>query len=250
MLHGIYGRGRNWSTVVKQAAAQRPEWGFRLTDLRLHGDSPAGEPPHTLAACAGDVDALAQEMHTRGEPGRAVIGHSFGGKGALARAPNIDGLEQIWVIDSTPAMRTPGGSAWEMLDLLRSLPTRFGTRGVAVAALEARGLASGVAAWMATNLRAEGGELVWILDFDAMEALLQDFFATDLWRTVEAPPDRLVVHIVKAEESSTLDAAACARIEAAAGATGRVHLHRVAGGHWVNSENPSAIVDLLAAHLP
>jgi hypothetical protein len=109
---------------------------------------------------------------------------------------------------------------------------------------------------MATNLRPAGRDdpsprpYVWSLDLDALEVLLRDFFATDLWRIIEAPPGRLVVHVVKAEESSTLDEAACARVATAARATGRVHLHRIAGGHWVNSENPGAIVDLLAHALP
>jgi pimeloyl-ACP methyl ester carboxylesterase len=262
VLHGIYGRGRNWAAVAKQTAARRPAWGFRLTDLRLHGDSPPGDPPHTFAAAADDVAALA----TTAAEGtvRAVIGHSFGGKVALALAGRIDTLDQIWVIDSTPAARTPGGSAWDMLGMVRGLPPRFASRAEAVAALEGRGLSPGVAAWMATNLRAESdtgsprpsprergeGGYAWSLDFDALEALLRDFFATDLWQAVEAPPGQVVVHIVKAGESSTLDEEACARIEAAARSNGRVHLHRVSGGHWVNSENPSAIVDLLATHLP
>jgi esterase len=254
VLHGIYGRGRNWAAVAKQVAARRPSWGFRLVDLRLHGDSPPGDAPHTLAAAAADVGALARKEltgeATAAAPVRAVIGHSFGGKVALALAPQLDTLEQIWMIDSTPGVREPSGSAWEMLDRVRRLPGRFATRAEATAALERNGLAPGVAAWMATNLRATGDGLVWSLDLDALEALLRDFFATDLWRVIESPPGRLVVHVVKAEESSTLDEAACARVEAAARATGRVHLHRVTGGHWVNSENPSAIVDLLATHLP
>lgn len=250
MLHGIYGRGRNWSTVARQVAAQRPDWGFELIDLRLHGDSPAGDPPHTLAAVAADVVALAQEEAGRGATIRAAIGHSFGGKVALALAGRIETLDQIWIIDSTPGTREPGGAAWEMLDVVRGLPARFTTRAEAIAGLEGRGLSPGVAAWMATNLRAAEGGLTWSLDFDALEALLRDFFATDLWHTIESPPGRVVVHVIKAEESSTLDEAACARIAAAARETGRVHLHRVAGGHWVNTENPSAIVSLLAAHLP
>jgi esterase len=250
VLHGIYGRGRNWTGVARQVAAARPSWGLRLTDLRLHGASPAGDPPHTLAASAADVAALARDEAARGAITRAVIGHSFGGKVALALAPQIDTLDQIWVIDSTPGTRAPGGSAWEMLDVVRSVPPRFATRADAVAALEQRGLSAGVAAWMATNLRASDDGLVWSLDFDALEGLLRDFFATDLWRTIEAPPGRVVVHVVKAEESSTLDEAACARVEAAARETGRVHLHRVAGGHWVNTENPGAIVELLTRELP
>ena len=55
MLHGIYGRGRNWMSMAREIAAARPEWGALLVDLRLHGDSPAFDPPHTVDAAAADV---------------------------------------------------------------------------------------------------------------------------------------------------------------------------------------------------
>jgi pimeloyl-ACP methyl ester carboxylesterase len=38
------------------------------------------------------------------------------------------------------------------------------------------------------------------------------------------------------------------RAERAAGQ--RVHLHRIAGGHWVNADNPDALLDLLIEWLP
>lgn len=31
-------------------------------------------------------------------------------------------------------------------------------------------------------------------------------------------------------------------------ATGRVQLHEVRGGHWLNSDNPTALVELLLEH--
>ena len=52
-----------------------------------------------------------------------------------------------------------------MLGLLRRLPASFASRAAAVAALEGAGLAPGVAAWMATNLRlasaGDGRDLRW-----------------------------------------------------------------------------------------
>src|SRR5690349_25137815 len=57
-LHGIYGRGRNWAAIARGLAARRPEWASALVDLRLHGASPAFDPPHSVAACAADVRDL------------------------------------------------------------------------------------------------------------------------------------------------------------------------------------------------
>lgn len=251
MLHGIYGRGRNWAAIARLLAVRRPELAVALVDLRLHGDSPAFAPPHTLAACAADVEALIVHPDGWPAPADAVVGHSYGGKVALAllaEAPPA-ALSQIWVVDSTPAAGEPDGTAWDMLGIVRGLPPRVASRAEAVAGLVAAGITPDVAAWMATNLRRDGDGLVWGLDWDAMEALLRDFFVRDLWPVVETPPPGVAIHFVKATQSSRLSEDACTRIEAAGRATGRVHLHRVEGGHWVHAENPDAVTALLASAL-
>ena len=58
VLHGIFGSGRNWASVARRLVRRRPEWGVLLVDLRLHGASQGLSPPHTIAACAADVDRL------------------------------------------------------------------------------------------------------------------------------------------------------------------------------------------------
>jgi esterase len=250
VLHGIYGRGRNWTSVARQVVDRRPEWAAMLVDLRLHGDSPPMPPPHTIDSAADDVRRLVQSI-SDAHPVAAVVGHSFGGKVALRLAePLLARLAQVWMIDSTPEPRTPSGSAWDLLALLRSLPARFASRAEAVTALEAHGCSTLVARWMSTNLQRTNGDFVWALDLDAIELLLRDFFDTDLWHVIESPPGALTLHVVKAEASSTLGEEACARVVRAGEATGRVQLHRVPGGHWLNVENPQAIVELLAAELP
>jgi esterase len=78
-----------------------------------------------------------------------------------------------------------------------------------------------------------------------MEALLDDFFATDLMHVIEEPPEGLEVHVLRATRSDVLSGEAAARIEAAARRSGRVWLHDVEGGHWLNADNPAAVVELL-----
>jgi pimeloyl-ACP methyl ester carboxylesterase len=250
-LHGIYGRGRNWAAIARTLTVRRPEWAAALVDLRLHGASPAMAPPHTVAACADDVRTLIARADWPA-PAAVVVGHSFGGKVALSLVGDgaAPPLSQLWVVDSTPEAGEPDGTAWRMLGLVRSLPQRVATRGDAVDALVAGGIGPDVAAWMASNLRRDGDGLVWALDWPAMEALLRDFFFRDLWTVVEAPPPGLAIHFIKATESSRLSEAACARIEAAGRASGRVHLHRVEGGHWVHADNPDRVTALLADVLP
>ncbi len=109
--------------------------------------------------------------------------------------------------------------------------------------------ASGRDGWVRAGSGSSSGGLLWSIDPEVMEALIRDYFRHDLWPIVDAPPPGLSVHIVRALGSSVLNAAAAARIRRAGARTGRVALHDVEGGHWVNVENPAALHGVLAAGL-
>lgn len=196
----------------------------------------------------------------------------FGGEPrAAVRVPSV-----TWVVESTPAERPPEGSAWKMLGVLRSHPGPFADRAEAITAVESSGFSNAVAQWMATNAvpasrvpeappleharrsDADGGagsssdaELIWRLDPDDMEALLRDFFATDAWPVLEHPPEGARIHVVRARESRVLDEVSRGRILRAGQATrGRVRLHEVSGGHWVNADDPEGLQRLLVESMP
>jgi esterase len=246
MLHGIFGRGRNWAAIAKGLVAARPDYACVLIDLPHHGDSGAGAHGDTVQGVAADVATWCDARPPR--PG-AILGHSFGGKIALAVADLWrDRSLQVWVIDSTPDARGPSGSAWQLLQTVRRLPATFPSRDALVAALAAEGWAAGVSQWMATNLERRGEAFAWRLDFDAMERLLLDFFGSDLWPVVEHPASGHAVHFIKATESSVMSDDAVRRAQGAA--PGRVHVHHIEGGHWIHAEKPDVIVGLLARTLP
>lgn len=240
--------GRNWGSIARRVVASRREWGVVLVDLREHGGSRGFAPPHTLAAAAEDVHELARALGVHTD---AILGHSFGGKVALEYARRFPGdVDQLWIVDSTPEARAPGGSAVRMLESVRRHPGPFATRGELVSALEGEGWASGVAQWMSSNLTPTEGGYRWALDFEAMRSLLDDFFATDLMGVVESPPAGLEIHVLRATRSDVLSEGAASRIEAAARRCGRVRLHDVEGGHWLNADNPAAVSELLERGLP
>ena len=250
LLHGIYGAGRNWRTVARRLVRVRPGWRVTLADLRSHGRSPR-LAPHTVEACAADLADLETRL---GRAADAVLGHSFGGKVALLHARRAaPGPRQCWIVDSAPGAGRPAGGAWRMLGALRRRPGPFGSRAEAVAAVEAEGHSPRVARWMAANVARRGGDGGGVggggIDPDEMEAYLRDYFRVDAWDVVEEPPEGTAIHFVKASASSALDAEAVARIRGA-GRGGRVFLHEVEGGHWLNAENPDAVVELLARTLP
>lgn len=246
MLHGIYGRGRNWQAIARAVVAARPDYGCRLVDLPYHGESGPGAHGDSVRGLAHDLSDWCREAAVTPD---VVLGHSFGGKVALAFAERERARPlQVWVIDSTPEAKPAGGSAWEMLALIRSLPDSFTTREEAAEAIEAGGYARGVAIWMATNLVRSDNRFVWRLDFSAMDRLLDDFFTTDLWPVVEQRADGHDIHFLRASTSSAMSGQAAARVEALNDP--HVVLHRRDGTHWIHAESPDVVSELLLAHLP
>jgi pimeloyl-ACP methyl ester carboxylesterase len=246
MLHGIYGRGRNWLGIARSLTVARPEYACWLVDLPHHGASGPGAHGDTVHGLAQDV---ADWLPQAGVTPTAILGHSYGGKVALSMAAAApDTPLQVWVIDSTPEAKPPSGSAYDLLRVIRELPPRFHSREAAQAALAAHGYTVGVAQWMSTNLVRDGESFRWHLDFGAMERLLLDFFDTDLWSVIEHPSPVHDIHILKASESNAITPEAVGRIKAAAGE--RVHLHHAEGGHWIHAERPEVVTALLVQGLP
>lgn len=253
-LHGILGSGTNWRGFAKRLLAGRPGLEAWLVDLRMHGRSQGFPPPHTVEACARDLVALAA---SEGKTVTHVLGHSFGGKVAMAFAlARPEPLERVFVIDSHPGIpKVQRGSETTMrvLELLRAAPARFPTRDAFTAFFVERGLDRGVTAWLAMNLAAEGDDFVFRLDLDAIEALLHDYLVTDGFSLVEAPPagfsGRVVV--VKGGSSPTVDAEAEARLRAAAEARpAHVAFETIPNaGHWVHVDAPDALLAVVGRHL-
>lgn len=244
LLHGIYGAGRNWNAVSKRIVEAQPSWGVLAIDLRGHGRSETGTPPHTVSACAADLRGLP----TAGHPvASAVLGHSFGGKVATVFAAESE-LEALWIADSTPTVRPAGGSAWRMLEVLEGHPGPFLDREGAIAAVEAEGYANPVAQWMATNVeRGTDDAWRWRLDTEQMRELLLDFFALDAWPAMRAAAEvGTHVHLLRGVESSVVTEDDIARFDALASEGLPVDRTDLQAGHWLNADAPDRVAELVA----
>lgn len=253
MTHGIYGTGGNWRSIARQVVNRRPEWGAILLDLRGHGKSEDGAPPHDLAACARDVLAAVRAEADAGRAVHAICGHSYGGKVMLAtRAAWPDAtLAQTWVLDSTPSARPNAfddhdNSVIQVLDLLERLPTTWRRRADFVQAVSGTPDGGALANWLAMSLVPDGDQLRVRFDVVQLRALLADYFARDLWSAVESPALPGDVRFVVAEKSDTVSADDRARAIAAP----RTTVDVVPTGHWLHLEAPAAIVELIASGLP
>ena len=247
MTHGIYGAGSNWRGVARKISDARPEWGIVLVDLRGHGRSHEGEPPHDIAACAGDLRALIDELGGVD----AIAGHSFGGKVVL-ETRSLVRVRQTWILDSSPSARPdaaadPDNTVARVLELMERLPRTWARRDDFVAALLAAGQPQMIAQWLAMNVVPDDtGTLSLRLDLPQLRALLADYYAQDLWDALY-DPSRGEVEIVIADRSHTVSAADRARL---ASAPPHVHVTHLDTGHWLNAESPAAVVELFVKKLP
>lgn len=266
-LHGILGSGGNWRTLARRAiegahaaSPDAPAWGAELVDLRNHGRSLGFAPPHTLAACVGDLEALRASFEA---PVELVLGHSFGGKVVLAwlaahgEALVAAGLRRAIVVDSVPgagASARASDVTRRVVDALVAAPAWYPDRAGFSRELTHAGLEKGTVDWLAMNVgpaKGEGGQdgFAFKLDLDAIRALLRDYLEQDLWSVVESPPAGLVLDVVVGGRSEVLSADDRARLRAAESrAGGGLRVTEIAeAGHWVHVDAPDAMLAVLLA---
>lgn len=265
-LHGILGSGPNWRTIARKLVVDRPDWGAVLVDLRMHGRSQGAPPPHELDAVARDLDRLASDLDRRDMPVRGVIGHSFGGKSALAfrrlasggSTSAAAGLVETWVLDASPSIREaasprpigdPGDGAIEVLRALEQAPGQFSSRGEHLAWMTGRGFSRGLAEWLGMNLVSDGGTFRLRLDLGAIRELLADYCRQDLWPVVESPALPGAIRFVVAGRSNAVNPEDRERLEDLA-VRGIVSLHVLAdAGHWLHLDAGAELLGLLSAEL-
>jgi esterase len=256
VLHGVLGSGQNFRQIAKRLSERLVGHSFVLVDLRHHGRSTAAPGPHTLAACANDLQELTRHLHKAHPelgPVRSLIGHSFGGKVGLEYAASYEGLRQLWVLDSDPGAQQleQGNEVLTVMRAVRAVPTPIRSRQDAVHSMIENGLTRGTANWLATNLTRVGQSYEWQFDLDAISELLRDYFKRDLWPYLERTdgPERPEIWLVIAEHSDRWTSAMRDRALALPSQL-KVHTRIIPNaGHWLHVDNPQALLKLLVEHL-
>ncbi|WP_428488251.1 alpha/beta fold hydrolase [Rhodopila sp.] len=166
LLHGLFGAARNFGAVQRALA---PQFRVIALDMRNHGDSPHGADMR-YATQATDVE---QTLGALGVGQAAVVGHSMGGKAAMALAlasPRMVG--RLLVSDIAPVVYQHGNAA--MAAAMRSIvltPTL--TRQQADAALAPAVPRPDIRAFLLQNLRF-GAEPHWRIGLREIAASIAD----------------------------------------------------------------------------
>lgn len=244
-LHGILGTGGNLRGLAQGLVQADPTCEGVLVDLRLHGRSRAVPAPHDVHACAHDLTQLAR---ARPLPTAGVIGHSFGGKVALAYHAAHPDLERLILLDSDPGARPDRAGSeqtMQVLELLERLPTTYERRDQFVTLVHEAGHAGAIADWLAMNLTRTESGFVLAIDLPAIRSLLDSYFSLDLWSVLEG--SNALIDVVIGGRSRVWDAPDRERLRALAARKGeRLRMHVLPeAGHWVHVDAAQPLRTLL-----
>ncbi|MEZ5652037.1 MAG: alpha/beta fold hydrolase [Burkholderiaceae bacterium] len=162
MLHGLFGSARNWLSLQRVLAK-----GHRVhaLDLRNHGQSPWAEAMD-YELMAADVAHYARQ-HCAGAP--VVLGHSMGGKVAMAMALiDHDWLAGLIVVDIAPVENPPTLSS-VLAAMMRVDPSRTSRRQEVSEWLAADVHDERTRAFLLQNLVTADGALRWRINLPAIE---------------------------------------------------------------------------------
>eukprot|EP01027_Heterolobosea_sp_BB2_P012105 GEZU01017565.1.p1 GENE.GEZU01017565.1~~GEZU01017565.1.p1 ORF type:complete len:268 (+),score=53.49 GEZU01017565.1:265-1068(+) len=257
--------GRNWYRFSRKLSQAFPRWQFLLVDIRNHGDStlPArgiAKPPHSLTACAQDLDNVMKAFNEQEQFEHkidALSGHSFGGKVALEYTRIADSPPpQVWVLDTYPTKLDEGsqipGSFQEhtVSQIISILKTIEFPENARVSWLEQKllslGLSKTTAAWMTTNARYDdaSNKLVWRFNLDAMQEMYESYKNSCMWELLESPPAGTTINYVRAANSSRWTPDILERFAQIQHDHTRL-LTLENSGHWVHVDNPEGLFAMM-----
>lgn len=238
LLHGLFGTAAHWHHIAVRMADRHQ---VLAVDLRNHGASPhAAQMDYpTLAA---DVCAV---LDLHGLRDAAVLGHSMGGKVAMAMALCApQRVRRLAVIDIAPAAYADTCSP------LICAALRLDLAAIQTRECADRMLAAGVSsptlrAMLLQNLVRRDGAWAWRIDWTAIArnmAALLGFPSARTRRRSDIP-----AVFIRGGNSDYVRPEHVALIEAR---FAHARLHTIANaGHWVHADRPAELVQAMRAWL-
>ncbi len=246
-LHGLMGRGRNFTGVANALA---DDFTLELVDLPDHGQSPWTD--------AVDYPGMADRVAEHLRAGLAadgpvhLLGHSMGGKVAMVLAlRHPDLVERLVVVDISPRM-SPSATD-EFVHLLGTMLEMdlgaYSTRAEADAAMAEHVHDERVRGFLLQNLRREGGHFSWQPNVRMLFEHLEEVgrFPDPV---VPEDPDRVFDHPVLwlgGEKSDYILDEDVPEMKALFPRVVRVMVRDAS--HWVHADQPEAFVSAVRTFL-
>jgi pimeloyl-ACP methyl ester carboxylesterase len=235
LLHGLFGAARNFGAIQRALA---PNYRVLALDMRNHGDSPH-EPDMRYPTQAEDVRAT---LHAHGIQQAAIIGHSMGGKTAMALAlQHPETVGRMLISDIAPVPYEHGNT--EIAEALNAIPlSPTLTRQQADAALAAAVPRPDIRAFLLQNLRF-GPNPHWRIGLSEIAAAIPDLEGwIDLPGTYEGPSLFVTgadsTYVLPEHRPGIREKFPAARFVAIKNA-----------GHWVHADNPAGFLSVVEAFL-
>lgn len=239
-LHGLFGQGRNFSTIAKALA---PDAVSELIDLPNHGRSDWSDELGYVAM----ADTIAAHLQKRpsGDLPVHLIGHSMGGKVAMAlalRHPEL--VDRLVVVDIAPAT-SDGASEFEHLlgSLARLDLDKVERRADADALLEEDIPNRTVRSFLLQNLRGEDKGWRWQANLKLLRERLDEIGG---WPQIDGTFDGPVLWIA-GEKSDYIQPEHSQEMRRLFPKVVKVSIK--GAGHWVHSQQPEHFIATLRAFL-
>jgi len=236
IAHGLFGSARNWGAFARTLSDRGP---VVSVDMRNHGDSPR-TPTHRYPDLAGDLAATI----VAAAGGRAdVLGHSMGGKAAMALALLHPGrVRRLVVADIAPVAYDHDQRRF--IDAMRALDLAgLATRAEADRRFAAILPEAGVRAFLLQSLDLHASPPRWRLNLDTLDAEMAHITG---WPDIAGRFEGPALFLAGAESAYVRPEhrpAISARFPAA-------RIARIPGaGHWLHADRPAATAAAVRAFL-
>jgi esterase len=232
ILHGLFGSSDNWRGVAKQLATQAQ---VIRVDLRNHGQSPhSDEMSYDLMA--DDVAELMADLNLQQVD---VIGHSIGGKVAMALAARYpEKLRRLLVVDMAPKWYPDRHS--DIFEALLALDlSQFTKRSEVDVALATTIADKGIRQFLLMNLALSDGKLQWRINLQG----LSEHYSELLQAVCEGQVIELPTLFLRGDLSNYIEQDDEVTIKQTFSNSDITIVEQA--GHWIHAERP----DLFLSHV-
>nr|CAG4645590.1 EOG090X07NZ [Lynceus sp. MCZ IZ 141354] len=234
IMHGLLGTRSNWNSLAKAIHAQTGRKVITV-DARNHGDSPHSDEMN-YEVLASDIEELLVDLQI---PKATVIGHSMGGRAAMALAlSNPSVVDSLIVVDVSPVNISPElrnlhtyFRAMKSFKIDPNLP-RSSARKMADQHLEPVVQNFMIRQFLLTNLVEDQGGFKWRVNLDVLEKSLDEIAKFPKYST-KFEEDTLFIGGEKSDYIRYEDHTPIRQLFPKATFT-----YIAGAGHWVHSEKP------------